>query len=165
MTGAGEVQLVMPRGTREFQSLARLAAGLASHHAEVEQPAVAALCRDHGRWFDAVLARTAEGVDVAFAAWHGFYIVQKGQKGIELQNLFVEEDWRGRKIGFLLVCHVVREALAAQCDLLHIGVRKDNALAIAFYQRLGCRLTDRNVNWRCSLDAAGMRALLEAAGG
>ena len=159
MSDHAKIAIVTPRSVADFASLARLARELAAYHRDDFAPAAEVLARDHGPWFEAVLARTPDGADIGFAGWHTFYMVQSATRGLELQNLYVEPAWRARGAGFLLVRHAAAEALRQDVHVLRIGVRKDNSLAIEFYRRLGCTMLDRGVTWACRLDADGMRRL------
>ena len=60
-----------------------------------------------------------------------------GRPGVYVQDLYVEDRFRGRKIGERLLRHV-----AAQCQkeggvYLRLSVDTDNEVAKAFYERLG----------------------------
>jgi ribosomal protein S18 acetylase RimI-like enzyme len=160
MTDRPIISIVPPTASADFQQLARLAGQLSLYHGDDFVAPPEKLAADHGTWFHAVLARTPEGEAIGFAGWYTFYAVHKATRGIELQNLFVEEPWRSRKVGHQLVMHVVAEAVRHDCAQLRIGVSKKNTRAIAFYSRLGCELHDRGGNWICRLSAEQMRGLL-----
>jgi ribosomal protein S18 acetylase RimI-like enzyme len=57
----------------------------------------------------------------------------------EVQRVYVDPAWQGQRVGESLLNACVAQATAWHCDLLWLGVWKENARAIAFYQRLGFR--------------------------
>lgn len=156
----GSFELVEPRAPADFADLADLARQLAAYHGDAFEPSAEALRGDFGLWYRAVLARSASGAAIGFAGWHPIYLIQTARRAIELQNLFVDPEWRNRKVGWALVRHVAGVTLDASADVLRIGVRKDNALAISFYDRIGCTRLDRGANWVCRLDTARMQRLV-----
>ncbi len=154
-----KLSIVPPKSIDDFGHMARLADALAAFHGEAFGVAPVKLQADHGDWYHAVLARLTDTPAIGFAGWYRYYDIHRATRGIELQNLFVEEPWRSHGIGFELVMHVAAHAVEQGCAQLRIGVRKDNARAIAFYTRLGCELVDRGGNWICRLDQAALRRL------
>ncbi len=160
MADLGKLSFASPKSIEDFRELSRLAGQLSAFHGEDLIADPAQLQADHGIWYHAVLARGSAGSAVGFAGWYTLYHVHKAARDIELQNLFVEEPWRSHKVGYQLVMHVVAEAARHGCAQTRIGVRKDNARALAFYTQLGCEVVDRGGNWMCRLDRDKMRRLL-----
>jgi ribosomal protein S18 acetylase RimI-like enzyme len=154
------ISIAAPKSIADFKQLSRLAGELTAFHGDHLTADPIKLQSDHGTWFHAVLAGTPGDTAIGFAGWYSFYDVQKATRGIELQNLFVDERWRARKIGFKLVQHVAAETVRHDCAQLRIGVRKDNARAIAFYTQLGCEIVDRGGNWICRLNRDKLHELL-----
>jgi ribosomal protein S18 acetylase RimI-like enzyme len=163
MTDLANISITPPKTIIDFEQLARLAGQLSLYHGDDLNAEPVKLQTDHGIWFHAALARTPDGTAIGFAGWYTYYDMHKATRGIELQNLFVEARWRSHKVGYRLVQHVVVEAVRHDCAQLRIGVRKDNALAVAFYTRLGCEMIDRGALLHCRLDREKMRQLLSKA--
>lgn len=149
-----------PIGEHDFAELARLSRALARYHGDAFEPDGGRLQSDYGRWYEALLAQTPEAGVIGFAAYYRFYATERAIRGIELQNLFVDEAGRRSGIGRALVVAVTRIAIADACAVLRIGVRKDNAPAITFYERLGAELIDRGRTWACRFDGEAMRRLV-----
>lgn len=61
------------------------------------------------------------------------------RKILYLDDLCVDENQRGQKIGEQLYHHLVAFAQAEQCDALTLYVWNDNQGAMRFYDRLGLR--------------------------
>ncbi|AZO13220.1 MULTISPECIES: GNAT family N-acetyltransferase [unclassified Mesorhizobium] len=60
-----------------------------------------------------------------------------GRPGVYVQDLYVEDRFRGRRIGEKLLRRVARECRAAGGVYLRLSVDTDNDTAKAFYERLG----------------------------
>lgn len=154
------VSLRAPSAAVDFAALADLSRALARYHGDAFEPDAERLAADYGRWYEALIADDASGHPVGFAAYYRFYATERAVRGIELQNLFVDARHRRGGAGRQLVAAIARVALTDTCEVLRIGVRKDNTPAIAFYQRLGCTLVDRGRTWACRLDRDAMHRLV-----
>lgn len=139
----------------DCESLSGLAQKLALHHGETLRPDPLTLWADRD-WFSASIAST-DGKDVGFVGWHRKYACQTATRLFELQNLYVEPDYRGRRVAVSLVFDVVRAAFDEGASI-GIGVRKSNTAALEFYKKLGCTVVDRNDLWRCRWTQEQMRA-------
>ncbi|RWA62340.1 MAG: GNAT family N-acetyltransferase [Mesorhizobium sp.] len=60
-----------------------------------------------------------------------------GRPGVYVQDLYVEDRFRGRRIGEKLLRRVAKECRAAGGVYLRLSVDTDNETAKAFYERLG----------------------------
>ena len=60
-----------------------------------------------------------------------------GRPGVYVQDLYVEDRFRGRRIGEKLLRRVAMECRAAGGVYLRLSVDTDNGTAKAFYERLG----------------------------
>ena len=65
-----------------------------------------------------------------------------GRPGVFVQDLYVEDRFRGRRIGEKLLRHVARECRAAGGVYLRLSVDTDNDAAKAFYEKLGIGRSD-----------------------
>lgn len=66
----------------------------------------------------------------SFSTW-------RGEPGIYVQDLYVDDAFRGRRIGEKLLRAVARRAKAKGAGYLRLSVDIDNKTAEAFYERLG----------------------------
>lgn len=88
--------------------------------------------------------RTAEvvfgyhrGVPAAFALFFHNYSTFLGRPGIYLEDLYVEEQYRGQGIGKAMLAYLAQVAVERKCGRLEWWVLDWNAPAIQFYQKLG----------------------------
>lgn len=159
MTGENmTVDVHSVRTLADFEALASLANRLAAYHGELLSPDFSTLYADR-TWFSAVLV-SRKGRDIGYASWHKTYVCQSATRGVELQNLYVEPDYRGQRIGLRLVLEVAVRAIRHKAEL-SLGVRKTNLSACAFYQKLGFTLIDRGDDlWRAHWDLTQIRAFV-----
>ncbi len=75
-----------------------------------------------------------------------------------LEDLFVLEEYRGRRVGYALFLHCAQEAVRRGCGRFEWTVLDWNRHAISFYERLGARHLD---DWRIyRLDQEGLSRLV-----
>lgn len=76
-----------------------------------------------------------------------------------LEDLFVLEEYRGRKVGYELFRYCAQEALKRGCGRFEWVVLQWNTSAIDFYRRLGAKHMD---DWQVyRLDRTGLEALIK----
>jgi GNAT superfamily N-acetyltransferase len=86
--------------------------------------------------FEALIAE----IDGAFAGmclYFPSFSTWRGKPGIYVQDIFVEEQFRGRKIGECLLKAVAERRLAKGAAYLRLSVEADNHGAQGFYTHLG----------------------------
>ncbi|MBA8837703.1 GNAT family N-acetyltransferase [Ochrobactrum sp. RH2CCR150] len=79
-------------------------------------------------------------VDEVFAGLALFFPIFStwlGKPGVFVQDLYVEEGFRGRRVGEILLRHVASWSTARGGVYLRLVVDRDNVAAQRFYQRLG----------------------------
>lgn len=59
---------------------------------------------------------------------------------LEIERLYVLEEWIGTGLGAALMRRAIEEARAKSCRSVVLGVWEKNARALAFYQRFGFKL-------------------------
>jgi GNAT superfamily N-acetyltransferase len=74
---------------------------------------------------------------VGFVLFFHNYSTFLGRPGIYIEDLFVEEDSRGRGCGRALLLYVARLAKERRCGRLEWSVLDWNEPAIGFYKKLG----------------------------
>lgn len=85
-----------------------------------------------------------EGQTAGYALFFGYYSTWAG-RGLYLEDLFVREAFRSRRIGKALLAAVAQIAVAEGCRGMHWEVLEWNKKAIALYKALGAELLDE---WR-----------------
>jgi ribosomal protein S18 acetylase RimI-like enzyme len=78
-----------------------------------------------------------EAEPVGFAVYFPTFTTASGQTGLYLEDLYVEPQWRGRRIGRKLFAHVARVAATRGGGSLTWSVLNWNEAAIRFYRSLG----------------------------
>jgi GNAT superfamily N-acetyltransferase len=90
------------------------------------------------------------GKPVAYATYFFTFASMVGRRGLWLDDLFVNPDFRGKGIGEALMAYLADVAVRTRCARFEWMVLDWNESAIAFYRRLGATLLD---GWRiCRLD-------------
>jgi GNAT superfamily N-acetyltransferase len=95
--------------------------------------------------FRALLAEW-EDEPVGYASFFHFYSTYRGRSTLFLEDLFVLEKFRGKRIGMALLAAVARLAIEEGCFGLRWEVLDWNREAIEFYEKLGAKfLLERRV--------------------
>jgi GNAT superfamily N-acetyltransferase len=79
---------------------------------------------------------------VCFALFFHSFSTFLGRPGIYLEDLFVDEEQRGKGFGKALLVHLAQLAVERNCGRLEWAVLNWNEPAIRFYQSLGARPMD-----------------------
>jgi GNAT superfamily N-acetyltransferase len=74
---------------------------------------------------------------VGFVLFFHTYSTFLGKPGLYIEDLFIDEDYRGRGYGRALLLHVARLAKERGCGRLEWAVLDWNQPAIGFYKKLG----------------------------
>jgi len=90
---------------------------------------------------EAVIAY-ADAEPVGFAIFFHNFSTFLGQRGMYLEDLFVQPEWRKQGLGRRLMAHVAKVAVERGCGRMEWAVLDWNAPAIRFYQSLGARGMD-----------------------
>ena len=77
------------------------------------------------------------GQAAGYALFFGHYSTWEGRQSLFLEDLFVREAFRGKRIGTALLAHVARIAHQENCYGMRWEVLDWNQPAIDFYTRLG----------------------------
>ena len=87
---------------------------------------------------DSILTEV-NGTPVGFALWYFIFGTFSGRYGLFVEDIYVEQAFRGRGIGFALFRHMARIALDRECIEMAWNVLDWNAPAIEFYRRIGAK--------------------------
>ena len=109
-----------------------------------------------------VLIARVDGEAVGFALFFHSYSTFLAQRGIYLEDLFVDPPARGKGIGRALLAALARLAVDRHCGRIEWSVLNWNESAIGFYRSIGARPLDEWTTFRMSGSAlqelAGNRA-------
>lgn len=89
-----------------------------------------------------VIIAELDGNPAGFALFFHNYSTFLAQRGIYLEDLFVDPDARGEGVGFALLSELARIAIERDCGRLEWAVLDWNQLAIDFYKRIGAAPLD-----------------------
>jgi GNAT superfamily N-acetyltransferase len=89
-----------------------------------------------------VLIASIEDQPVGFALFFHNYSTFLAQRGVFLEDLFVDQDARGRGVGRALLARLSQIAVERDCGRLEWFVLDWNDLAISFYRSLGATPMD-----------------------
>lgn len=98
-----------------------------------------------------VLLAEYDGEPAGYVSWTVNYSIWLGTEFVMVDDVFVTEKYRGKRIGEALMLRMKEVALADGHTRLRWGVESDNEGAIRFYQRLGANLHTKGV---CTWDVA-----------
>jgi GNAT superfamily N-acetyltransferase len=136
--------LSLIRGLADYERLADyVVATDASLHDALFGPSPAA---------EAVLA-SIDGRTAGYALWFQTFSTFEGKRGIYLEDLYVNPEFRGQGIGRALLAHLARVAVERGCTRLQWAVLDWNTPAIAFYRGLGAVPVDDWHIYKLSGDA------------
>ena len=83
------------------------------------------------------LVAELDGQIVGYALYHDGYETDRGRRLVHLIDLYVQEASRHRGVGRALMCRVAELGRERGAEIMLWSVYKPNALASAFYERLG----------------------------
>jgi GNAT superfamily N-acetyltransferase len=93
-----------------------------------------------------------EGESVAYAVYFFTFSTMIGKRGLWLDDVYVNPEFRGRGIATALMAYLADVAVQHNCGRFEWSVLDWNESAIAFYQELGATVLDE---WRiCRLDSS-----------
>jgi GNAT superfamily N-acetyltransferase len=107
-----------------------------SHEVVATEPGIRDGLFGPRRSAEAILAHLGEE-PVGFALYFQTFSTFLGRPGIYLEDLFVEERWRGRGFGKRLLAHLAAIAVERGCGRLEWSVLDWNEPALRFYRSLG----------------------------
>ena len=94
---------------------------------------------------------------IGFALYFYNYSTFIGRKGLYLEDLYVQPNYRGKGYGKKLLLHLVQTAKNEHCGRMEWSVLKWNQPAIDFYESLGAKAMEE---WLVNrLDEKSMQAL------
>jgi GNAT superfamily N-acetyltransferase len=94
---------------------------------------------------------------IGFALYFYNYSTFIGRKGLYLEDLYVQPNYRGKGYGKKILLHLVQIAKNEHCGRMEWSVLKWNKPAIDFYDRIGAEAMKEWMVYR--LDEKSMQAL------
>jgi ribosomal protein S18 acetylase RimI-like enzyme len=88
-----------------------------------------------------------DGQVVGYALYHDGYDTDRGRRLVHLIDLYVRAASRRRGIGRALMDRAAEVGRERGAEMMFCSVYKPNALAHAFYGRLGARCTAADLDW------------------
>ena len=85
---------------------------------------------------------------VGFAVYYPTFSTASGQRGLYLEDLYVEPQWRGRGFGRALFAHVAKVAAGRGWRRLNWSVLDWNESAMRFYRSLGAEAMPDSASYR-----------------
>ncbi len=77
------------------------------------------------------------------------YSIWNGAENMNLDDLFVKSDFRGKKVGQILMEAAKAESLKRSVTYIRWEVETDNTKAIAFYEKLGANMAEKGIfKWK-----------------
>lgn len=90
-----------------------------------------------------VILGEIDGKAVGFALFFHNFSTFRGQRGLYLEDIFVDKEFRGRGYGKKLLLHLTKIAAERKCRRMEWVVLNWNAPSIAFYESLGAVAMDQ----------------------
>ena len=108
-----------------------------------------------------VLVAEWDGQPAGYAFFFDYYSTFEGRPGIFLEDIYVRQPFRGKKIGNALLARVAAIARAGHCFGVRWQVLDWNKPAIEFYRKIGAEFLDE---WKTvSLEGNALERLAESA--
>lgn len=145
-------------GAGDLQAVADMVSRLAEHHGDVATVTVSQLERDllgPQPWVCVLVAEEAEAF-VGYAALCPLSKLQFGQRGMDLQHLYVAREARRRGVARALIEASVGHAQMLGCSYMSVGTHPDNVVAQGIYAAMGFdQLDPPGPRFRITFDADG----------
>ena len=124
---------VLHRLMRDFATYEKL-----EHRFKITEPELRDVLFGAKPAMESILANV-DGTTVGFALWYLTFGTFSGRYSLFVEDIYVEQAFRGRGIGLALFRHMARIALDRQCIDMTWNVLDWNAPAIEFYRRIGAK--------------------------
>lgn len=108
---------------------------------------------DENPKFRTLLAEV-NGEIVGYLSYTWNYSIWNGCEFMNLDDLFVLSECRGKKVGLHLMQRAKDICMAKSISFIRWEAQRDNNEAITFYKRLGAKITEKGV-FRWNLNAIG----------
>lgn len=99
-------------------------------------------------FFNCFIAETSDNKIIGYVTYFFCYYTWTG-KALYMDDLYVEPDFRGQRVGSMLIRQIIEYAKDTGCHKLRWQVSEWNKPAIDFYQKLGAEIN--HVDQNCDL--------------
>lgn len=82
----------------------------------------------------------------------GYIIFWHIREDVQINNVAVRPDFRGKGIGEALVCHIIEKVRKNGATFVTLEVRPSNAAAVALYKKLGFEILGTRKNYYTNPD-------------
>jgi GNAT superfamily N-acetyltransferase len=106
-----------------------------------------------GAFVRALVARSGEPEIAGYALYYPNFASFRGQRGMYLEDIYVGERYRGKRVGRALLRAVARSARKAGCCRIDFQVLDWNRSAIDFYFAQGAQRDDEERHFKFVDDA------------
>ncbi|MDJ0553037.1 MAG: GNAT family N-acetyltransferase [Microcoleaceae cyanobacterium MO_207.B10] len=90
-----------------------------------------------------ILLAEVGGQPVGFASYHRIYSTFLAKPGIWLDDLYLKEEYRGKKIGKALITRLYQIAVKTGCGRIDWIVNINNSQGINFYEKMGANIIEK----------------------
>lgn len=98
--------------------------------------------------FGAIIAEFNDRI-AGYLSYTWNYSIWNGHNYMNLDDLFVSEEYRGQKVGLALMKRAKDTCMEKNIALIRWEVEMDNVKAIKFYNRLGANITEKGIfRWK-----------------
>ena len=160
MIAAARIRPAEPRDLSQLYLLLRAKAAfddvLAAMTASEDELGRAIFCENPGCTF--AVAELGDRL-VGFVSFYQVFSTYAAKPGLWMDDLFVDAESRGQRIGLSLLKYVACVAAARDCCKLEWSLQVSNIRGIAFYRREGAVIRERNRF--AKLDRSAISRLLE----
>lgn len=74
---------------------------------------------------------------IGYAIFFPYFATFRGQRGIYLEDIFISKNFRGRRVGEMMLKYIAKLAKSRGFERIDFQVLKWNLPAIGFYEKLG----------------------------
>ncbi|WP_153796149.1 GNAT family N-acetyltransferase [Foetidibacter luteolus] len=148
--------IVRPATEKDFPAILSLTKELAVFQQTPERVTnTVELMLQEKQYFNGFVAENETGETVGMATYFFAYYTWVG-KSLYLDDLYVKQEYRGSKIGSLLLKKIFETARLENCKRVRWQVSDWNKPAIEFYKKCGAELDEECIN--CDFDEHAIKA-------
>ena len=90
---------------------------------------------------------------IGYAIFFPHFSTFRGQRGIYLEDIYIREDFRGRRLGEMMLKYIAALAKSRGFERIDFQVLEWNAPAVRFYEKLGAERNDEDRHFKFSGEA------------
>lgn len=121
-------------------------------HFLVSPDKLAAAMFGRGRFVDGLIAEN-DGQPIGYAIYYPYFASFSGQTGLYLEDIYIEQSYRGRGIGESILRQLAHTAKSRGCERIDFQVLDWNTPAVRFYLKLGAVRNEDERHFKFAGDA------------